>query len=88
MSRTNRNAHKPQPVTAQEALQMLQSAIGYLQLAGMTVQAMNQADGLTLVIPNAYYCTDDDGTVAAFRIGTSSAPNNGTPTEVTARTTA
>lgn len=67
---------------------MLQSAIGYLQLAGITVQAMNQANGLTLVIPNAHYCTNDDGVVAAFRIGTPSAPNNGTPTEVTARTTA
>jgi hypothetical protein len=77
MSKTGRNAHKPQHVTAQEALQMLQSAVGYLQMAGITVQAENQARGLTLTIPGACYVVNIDGT-AAFHIGTLTMLDNGT----------
>jgi len=53
MSRTKRNGARP--LTVQEALEMLQSAIGYCQQAGITVQAANKIEGLTLIVGNAYY---------------------------------
>ena len=65
------------PITAQEALQLLQSAIGYLQLAGMAVQAQNTPQGLQLVIPDTCYSVNADSTVASFRIGTPTTTDNG-----------
>lgn len=66
------------PITAQEALQLLQSAIGYLQLAGMAVQAQNTPLGLQLTIPGTCYSVSADSTMASFRIGTPSATDNST----------
>ncbi len=53
---------------------MLQSAIGYCQAAGLTVQAGNSSRGLALTIPGASYALTDDGKRAEFRIGTSQLP--------------
>lgn len=66
------------PITAQEALQLLQSAIGYLQLAGMAVQAQNTLQGLQLIIPGTCYSVNTDNTAASFRIGTPAPIDNGT----------
>ncbi len=58
------------PVTAQDALMMLESAVSYCQSAGLCVQAANSKDGmLGLFIPNAHYIVTDNGTRAAFRLG-------------------
>lgn len=59
-----------EPLTAQEALQILQSAIGYCQQAGLTVQAANSGTGLMLTIPGAYYTTVENGTEVTFALGT------------------
>ena len=47
---------------------MLQSAIGYCQRAGMSVQAANSGGGLVLTIPGARYALTEDGTAAEFRL--------------------
>jgi hypothetical protein len=59
---------KSSPITAQEAIEMLQSAIGYLQIAGITVQAQNRPAGLVLIIPNTSYSMSHDGAAAKFNI--------------------
>lgn len=57
-------------ITMQEALELLESAVSYCQLAGLRVRAANQDDGaLAVFIPNAHYILTDDGTRAAFRLG-------------------
>jgi hypothetical protein len=62
--------HKPVPITAQDALDMLASAVSYCQQAGLKVGAANGDNGtLGLFIPNAHYLLTDDGTRAAFRLG-------------------
>src|SRR5574341_1917443 len=65
MSKIKRSGQKP--VTVQEALQFLQSAIGYCQKAGMTVRAANMPEGLSLVIPDARYIIS--GNTAQFHFG-------------------
>ena len=79
MSRTkkNENGKNSLPVTAQEAVSILQSAIGYCQQAGITVQAHNGPDGVTLTLPGVFYSVTTDGTAAQFHIGTS-LPHSGT----------
>jgi hypothetical protein len=67
MKKTKRNAGEP--LTAQEALQILQSAIGYCQQAGLAVQAANSGTDLVLTIPGAYYTTSDSKTEVAFCVG-------------------
>jgi hypothetical protein len=69
MSKTKHGEHNALPITAQEALELLQSAIGYLQMAGVTVQAQNSKTGLVLIIPGMFYSTNVDGTTAKFGIG-------------------
>lgn len=80
MSKTKKNGNgkKSLPVTAQEAVSILQSAIGYCQQAGIAVQAYNWPDGVTLTLPGVFYTVTNNGTEAQFHIGTP-APNNGTP---------
>lgn len=68
MKRTRRSG--AQPITAEEALQILQSAIGYCQQAGLKVQAANSGTGLTLTIPGAYYTTVENSTEVTFHMGT------------------
>jgi len=59
---------------------MLQSAVGYLQQDGVTVQAQNLPHGLALTVPGAFYSLSDNGTSATFHIGTPPhAERNGTP---------
>ena len=57
MSRTKKNGDgkKPVPVTAQEAVSILQSAIGYCQQAGIAVQAHNGPEGVMLTLPGVFY---------------------------------
>lgn len=61
-------------VSAEEALQILQSAIGYCQLAGLRVQGANGDAGLTLIIPGVFYSTGNTDKGMAFRLG--SPPTN------------
>ena len=68
MKKTKRSVGEP--LTAQEALQILQSAIGYCQQAGLAVQAANSGTGLTLTIPGAYYTTANEKSGVTFHIGT------------------
>jgi hypothetical protein len=68
MKRTKRNVGEA--LTAEEALQILQSAIGYCQQAGLAVQAANSGTGLTLTIPGAYYTATDERAGVTFHIGT------------------
>ncbi len=68
MPRTKRGG--VQAVSAGQALQMLQSAIGSCQLAGLQVQAANSDAGLVLTVPGAYYAVTPDGGAAEFRMGT------------------
>lgn len=79
MSRTkkNENANKSLPVTAQEAVSILQSAIGYCQQAGIVVQAHNGPEGVMLALLGVFYSVTNDGTAAQFHIGTAP-PYNGT----------
>lgn len=70
MKRTKRNVGEP--ITTAEALQILQSAIGYCQQAGLVVKAANRKAGLTLTIPGAYYTTVDNK--VTFCIGTPTEP--------------
>ncbi len=70
MSTTKHGEHNLPPITAQEALELLQSAIGYLQMAGVTVQAQNSQTGLVLTIPGVFYSTNVGGTTAKFGIRT------------------
>ena len=79
MSRTKKNGNgkKSLPVTAQEAVSILQSAIGYCQQAGIAVQAYNWPDGVTLTLPGVFYTVTNEGAAAEFHIGTPPA-NNGT----------
>jgi len=79
MSRTkkNENANKSLPVTAQEAVSILQSAIGYCQQAGIAIQAHNGPDGVALTLSGVFYTVTNDGTAAQFHIGVSP-PDNGT----------
>ena len=69
VSRTGREGSLP-ATTAHEAIQLLQSAIGYMQLTGITVHAQNTFEGLQLTIPGACYAVSADNSAAAFRIGT------------------
>jgi hypothetical protein len=69
MSKTKCDAPNSAPITAQEAIELLQSAIGYLQMAGITVQAQNSPAELILTIPNASYSMSGDGAAAKFNIG-------------------
>ena len=80
MSKTKKNGNgkKSLPVTAQEAVNILQSAIGYCQQAGIAVQAHNGPEGVTLTLPGVFYTMTNNGTAAEFHIGTAPA-NNGTP---------
>ncbi len=64
MPRTKRGA--VQPVTPEQALQMLQSAIGYCQLAGLAVQAANSDAGLLLTVPGVDYALTADRSSAEF----------------------
>ncbi len=73
MKRTKRNV-RPIRVSVPEALQILQSAIGYCQLAGLTVQGTNSKTGLTLVIPGVFYAAGQTDNGMVFRIG--SPPSN------------
>ena len=60
MSTTKNN--KP-ALTPAEALQMLASAIGYLQAAGLTIKVGNHHHlGLVLAIDGAHVNTDTSGT--------------------------
>ena len=68
MPRTKRGT--VQSVTPEQALQMLQSAIGYCQVAGLTVQAANCDAGLVLTIPDVGYALTPDGNGAEFRLET------------------
>ena len=81
MSKTKKNGSgkQPLPVTAQEAVSILQSAIGYCQQAGIAVQAHNGLEGVTLTLPGVFYSvtTERDGPAAQFHIGTPPT-NNGT----------
>lgn len=67
MSGTRQGATKAS-VTAEMALEMLQSALGYLQRAGMTVEAQNDG-ALRLTIPGARVVYADDGSTMAFYLG-------------------
>lgn len=67
MSTTKRSGQKP--VTGLEALQILQSAVGYCQQAGMTVQAANKPEGLTLVILGGYYVISSNAAQFLFSVG-------------------
>jgi hypothetical protein len=82
MSRTKKNGNgkKSLPVTAQEAVSILQSAIGYCQQAGIAVQAHNGLDGVTLTLPGVFYTVTAkrEGAAAEFHIGTPPT-NNGSP---------
>jgi hypothetical protein len=79
MRSTKRNGRGAAPnISSEEALQLLQSAIGYLQLTGITVQAQNSANGLVLTVPGAHYVASSDGLTAVFCIGSPDATNNGT----------
>jgi hypothetical protein len=79
---------KPMPITAQDALDMLASAVSYCQQAGLKVGAANGDNGtLGLFISNAHYLLTDNGTRAVFRLGAvradngvsaQDAPNDGT----------
>ena len=73
MKKTRRSVRngKPSPITAQEAVSLLQSARGYCQQAGIAVRAYNWPDGVTLTLPGVFYSLTDDGTAATFHIGTS-----------------
>ena len=66
MPRTKRGT--VQPVTPEQALQMLQSAIGYCQVAGLAVQAENSDSGLVLTLPRVAYGLMPDGSSAEFRL--------------------
>lgn len=46
---------------------MLQSAIGYCQVAGLTVRAANSDAGLVLTIPDVGYALTPDGNGAEFQ---------------------
>lgn len=84
MSKT-KSVGRGSQITAHEAIQLLQSAVAYLQMAGLTVQAQNSQGGLQLTIPGAYYGTTIDGTAAEFRIGTPEIAN--VPRDAKARRT-
>src|SRR5512143_3678752 len=66
MPRTKRGAI--QPVAPPQALQMLQSAIGYCQMAGLAVQAANSDAGLVLTVPGVAFDVSPDGASAEFRL--------------------
>ena len=89
MSRTKKNENgkkaKAQPITAQEAVSILQSAIGYCQQAGIAVQAYNWPDGVTLTLPGVFYRMTNNGTAAEFHIGTAPANNGTSKAEVPAQ---
>ncbi len=66
-------------VTVDEALEMLQSAIGYCQKAGMTIRAANSSDGLTLTILGVHYATRKVTGEAEFHLDAGeSEPRDGT----------
>jgi len=61
----------PRPITAHEALTLLESAVSYCQQAGLQVSAANGNNGtLGLFVSNAHYVLTDNGTHAVFRLGT------------------
>ncbi len=63
MSATRNGAsrkRKEQPITAGEALEILQSALSYCQRAGLTVNYSNTAHGLTLYLPCAAVMFEND----------------------------
>jgi hypothetical protein len=67
MKSTKQGAKKD--VTAGMALEMLESAIGYLQRAGVMAEALNGEDGaLHLRIPGACVLVDEAGGTAKFEI--------------------
>lgn len=68
MKRTKPNGRLPR-VTVDEALQILQSAVGYCQLAGLTVRGSNSETGLTLVIPGVFYTLGPTNSDFEFRVG-------------------
>jgi len=67
MKKTKRSVGEP--LTAHEALQILQSAIGYCQQAGLAVQAANSGTDLILTIPGAQYTTADTKAGVTFSLG-------------------
>lgn len=59
MKRTN----KPTPIGAEEAASLLQSAVSYLQLAGLVVKAQNTPGALVLEVPRLCYSVTGEGVV-------------------------
>ena len=90
MSATKRKQRKPNlgPITAPDALQILQSAIAYCQQARITVQAANRDGALVLTLPGCRYVVEDGQ--AKFRLNPAenelsahSGPSEGEPTTPT-----
>jgi|GEM_PF-2060985 hypothetical protein len=83
---TARRRKTQDPITAQDALSMLESAVSYCQQAGLTVGAANGDNGtLGLFIPNAHYLLTDNGTRAVFRLGALGVARDDAPSIGTAK---
>lgn len=65
------------PLTKQEALEMLESAIYYCQRAGLSIGGKNESGALVLTIPHAAYILTHGGTRAAFELTAETAPGEG-----------
>jgi hypothetical protein len=59
----------PRPITPEESVQLLQSAISYMQRAGLSVLYVNSLEGLVLTLPGVLYGTNDPGTEPRFFLG-------------------
>jgi hypothetical protein len=59
----------PKPITREESVQLLQSAVSYMQRAGLSVLAENSQQGLILTFPGVLYGTNNTGNEAAFFLG-------------------
>lgn len=67
MSTTKRAKRKMPPITPQEAIEILTSAVSYCQQAGLTVKAGNADGNLALVIEGAH--VDNTGLLTRFMVG-------------------
>lgn len=67
MSTTKHAKRKTLPITPQEAIEILASAVSYCQQAGLTVKAGNADGNLALVIEGAH--VENTGPVTCLVVG-------------------
>jgi predicted site-specific integrase-resolvase len=69
--KSTKRSGRPQRVSVEEALQILQSAIAYCQMAGLPVRGANSDSGLTLIVPGVAYTHKQPGNGMVLRVAKS-----------------